>query len=82
MVAIGFGTEERRKRAELQRNNERERERERERELIRNSLIKSRRERELNNNIYHLCLELCYSLILKVELHCNTIPKFFAILGI
>ena len=78
MVAIGFGTEERRKRAELQRNNEREIER----ELIRNSLIKSRRERELNNNIYHLCLELCYSPILKVELHCNTIPKFFAILGI
>ena len=49
---MGFRSEERRKRAKLQRNNERERERERERELIQNSLIKSRRERELNKNIY------------------------------
>ena len=51
-LVMGFRSEERRKRAKLQRNNERERERERERELIQNSLIKSRRERELNKNIY------------------------------
>ena len=31
---------------------------------------------------YYFVLELCYSAILKVELHCNTIIKKFAIFGI
>ena len=54
----------------------REREKERERELILTCLIKSRRERI---KYYYLSSELCYSAILKVELHCNTIAKKFAI---
>ena len=48
-----------------------------EREPIRNCLIKSRRERI---KYYYLSLELCYNAILKVELYCSTIPKFFTIL--
>ena len=31
---------------------------------------------------YYFVLELCYSAILKVELHCSTIVKKFAIFGI
>ena len=34
------------------------------------------------NKILFLVLELCYSAILKVELHCSSIAKKFAILGV
>ena len=34
------------------------------------------------NKILYLVLELCYSAILPLELHCSSIVNFFAILGI
>ena len=51
VAAMGLGLK-REGREQSYREIMRERERERERELIWNSLIKVRRERELNNNIY------------------------------
>ena len=55
------------------RNREDTRERERERERERVSYV---------NKKVLFCLELCYSTILKIELHCSTIAKKFAIVGI
>ena len=71
LLALGFGSE---REGREQRNNERERER----EPIWNYLIKKIRERI---KYYYLSLELCYSVILKVELYYSTIAKFFTILG-
>ena len=40
--------------------------------------LRLKRRRESIKN-YYFGLELCYSAILKVELHCSTIAKKFAI---
>ena len=42
---------------------------------------RGRKEREPWNKKLIFSLELCYSAILKIELHCSSIAKKFAILG-
>ena len=69
---------------DVMRERERERERERgrcgERKEMRNRKVTRERVRYVKKQILFF-LELCYNAILKIELHCNTIAKKFAIIS-
>ena len=66
----------------LREDGEREKyERERDKDIV-ERVGESEQMREKMNKIMFLFLQLCYSAILLVELHCRTIANFFAIVYI